>query len=112
MVRVPTIVYRKGGKDKHFSKWGPWSSKGVNTLEEYNQALADGWHTTQAEAFGLVEKPQPARVLAAVEEGETFADEAPPTREEMIAKAGELGIQIDKRWSDKTLAGKILEAMR
>lgn len=112
MIRVPTIVYRAGHKkDRHFSKWGLWSSKGVNTLEEYHQALADGWHATQAQAFGI-EKPAPARVLAAVDEDQTYDDEAPPTREEMLAKAAELGMAVDKRWSDKTLANRILEAMK
>jgi hypothetical protein len=102
MVRVPTIVYRAGGKGRHFSKWGPWSSKGVNTLEEYSQALADGWHPTQAEAFGLV---KPAPVVEQIE------DNAPPTRDEMLAKAAEIGLAVDRRWSDKTLANKIIEAL-
>jgi len=104
VIRLPTIVYRAGGKGRHFSKWGPWSSKGVNTLEEYSQALADGWHPTQAEAFGLV-KPAPAPVVEPIE------DNAPPTRDEMLAKAAEIGLAVDRRWSDKTLANKIIEAL-
>ncbi len=38
-------------------------------------------------------------------------DNAPPTRDEMVAQATLLGIQVDKRWSDKTLLAKIDAAM-
>jgi hypothetical protein len=47
----------------------------------------------------------------AAEPDETFVDEAPPTRDEMLAKAEELGLAVDRRWSDKTLAAKIIEAL-
>ena len=39
------------------------------------------------------------------------ADDAPPTREEMLQQAEILGIKADKRWSDATLMAKINEAM-
>jgi hypothetical protein len=29
----------------------------------------------------------------------------------MLAKAAEIGLTVDKRWSDKTLANKIIEAL-
>lgn len=38
-------------------------------------------------------------------------DNAPPTRDEMVDQATLLGIQVDKRWSDKTLLAKIEAAM-
>jgi hypothetical protein len=50
-------------------------------------------------------------VVAVADEGQTFADEAPPTRDEMLAKAAEIGLAVDKRWSDKTLAAKIIDAL-
>jgi hypothetical protein len=104
MVRLPTIVYKAGGK--HFSKWGGWSSKGVNTLDEYNKALAEGWHPTQAEAFGLVKKPEP------VPEPEPEIDDtSPPSRDELEYKARELGIKFDGRTGDKALLRKISERL-
>jgi hypothetical protein len=39
------------------------------------------------------------------------ADDAPPTRAEMLQQAQILGIKADKRWSDATLLAKINEAM-
>jgi hypothetical protein len=29
----------------------------------------------------------------------------------MLAKAAEIGLAVDRRWSDKTLANKIIEAL-
>jgi hypothetical protein len=42
---------------------------------------------------------------------EPEADDAPPTRAELEAKAAELGIKVDKRWSDKTLGERIESAL-
>lgn len=39
------------------------------------------------------------------------ADDAPPTRDEMLQQAEILGIKPDKRWSDATLMAKINAAM-
>jgi hypothetical protein len=39
------------------------------------------------------------------------ADDAPPTRSEMLQQAQILGLKVDKRWSDATLMAKINEAM-
>lgn len=39
------------------------------------------------------------------------ADDAPPTRDEMMQQAEILGIKPDKRWSDATLMAKINAAM-
>jgi hypothetical protein len=76
------------------------------------RALKDGWFASLPEAVESFLKPASTRILAAVDEDQTYADEAPPTREEMLAKAAELGMNVDKRWSDKTLAAKILEALK
>ena len=40
-----------------------------------------------------------------------LADDAPPTRVEMLQQAEILGIKVDKRWSDATLLAKINAAM-
>jgi len=41
----------------------------------------------------------------------TPADDAPPTRAEMLEQAEILGIKVDKRWSDATLLAKINATM-
>ena len=46
-----------------------------------------------------------------VESEEPVDEVSPPTKEEMLQKAEELGLKIDKRWSEKTLLAKIEEAL-
>jgi hypothetical protein len=79
----------------------------------FAQAIAEGWFETLPQAADAFLNPSPApRIVAAVEVSENEADdEAPPTREEMMIKAEELGIVVDRRWSDKTLSQKILDAI-
>jgi hypothetical protein len=60
--------------------------------------LADGWHDSIPDAL--------ADYVADDQE-----EDAPPTRDEMLEQAAELGITVDKRWSDKTLLAKITEAL-
>ncbi len=108
MTDFPTIVYRCPG-----DRWGPpgttYQSIGVADQKAFDKALADGWFATLPEAASAFLRP--ARVVAAVDEEQTFADEAPPTRDEMLTKAAEIGLAVDRRWSDKTLANKIIEAL-
>lgn len=56
-----------------------------------------------------VEVEEPAAV--APEPVASPADDAPPTRAEMLQQAEILGIKPDKRWSDATLMAKINAAM-
>lgn len=113
MSRFPVLVYRCPGP-----AWGPpgttYSSLMAIDQPALDRALADGWFATLPEAVDawLNPAPAPTRILAAVDEDQTYDDEAPPTREEMLAKASELGMAVDKRWSDRTLANRILEAMK
>ena len=100
--------------------------KGKHGLEYRNEAphlvakrVAEGWSTSKADA--LVPKPaaQPAdakppvpvaaapAVAVAPALDVSVDDDAPPTRAELEAKAAELGIKVDKRWSDKTLGERI-----
>jgi hypothetical protein len=100
--------------------------KGKHGLEYRSEAphlvakrVAEGWSTSKADA--LAPKPPvpvaaaPAPAIAApvaddlpvAVDDEPEADDAPPTRAELEAKAAELGIKVDKRWSDKTLGERI-----
>lgn len=114
MSDFPTIVYRCPGPH-----WGPphttYESIGVADQDAFDKALSKGYFATLPEAAEAYLKPAPApepvRVVAAVPVDEEFPDEAPPTRDEMLAKAAEIGLTIDKRWSDKTLASKIIDAL-
>jgi hypothetical protein len=78
--------------------------------------VAEGWCTSKADA--LAPKPaQPSVSVAAADAPALDApaldvSDAPPTRDEMERKAAELGIKVDKRWSDKTLAERIDEALK
>ena len=91
-------VYRSPGP--HFGPPGKtYDCKGVEP-EALADALAEGWHTDYLVAVGLAEAPT-----------EAVADEAPPTRDEMLEQAEKLGIKVDKRWSDDTLLAKINAAM-
>lgn len=77
--------------------------------------VAEGWSTSKADALA----PKPAVPVAVANAPALDApaldvsdDNAPPTRDEMERKAAELGIKVDKRWSDKTLAERIDEALK
>ena len=64
----------------------------------------------------LAEDAVPAQVVE-VQEPEVLevleppADDAPPTREEMLEQAARVGLKVDRRWSDARLLAKIDEAM-
>jgi hypothetical protein len=106
MTDFPTIVYRCPG-----DRFGPphttYQSVGVTDQKAFDKALGDGWFATLVEAVDAYLKPAPARVAVVSEP----IDNAPPTRDEMLTKAAEIGLTVDKRWSDKTLANKIIEAL-
>jgi len=80
--------------------------------------VAEGWCTSKADVLApkpAAKPPVPVAAAPAVAvddlpvavDDEPEADDAPPTRAELEAKAAELGIKVDKRWSDKTLGERI-----
>jgi hypothetical protein len=106
MSDLPTIVYRSPGPLA--GPHGSWDSLGVETQEALDAALASGWHPTLPAAYAALHAPAPAPKPVAAPEPD---DNAPPTRAEMEEKAAELGIEVDGRWSDKTLLAKITAAL-
>jgi len=64
---------------------------------EYEQALSDGWCLDEQSASEAVEKDVPT---------------GPATRDEMEAKAKELGLKFDGRTGDKKLSAMIDEALK
>ncbi len=73
-----TMLYQAPGP--HQIHGGNFDYKIVDA-DEVEEALADGWHmtTTDAQASHEADQGEPA-------------DNAPPTRKEMLAKAKELGL--------------------
>jgi len=106
MTDFPTIVYRCPG-DRPGHSGTTYQSIGVTDQKAFDKALGEGWYATLVEAVDAYLKPAPERVAIVSEP----IDNAPPTRDEMLTKAAEIGLTVDKRWSDKTLANKIIEAL-
>lgn len=104
----PTIVYKCPG-DRAGPPGATYQSIGVADAEALEKALKAGWFATLPAAVAAYLNPAP--VAAPEPEPEPIAEDAPPTRDEMLAKAAEIGLTVDKRWSDKTLANKIIEAL-
>lgn len=100
-----TIVYKCPGL--HHRKGGTYSFLGVKTQKDFDNALDDGWHETLDAAIEAHDHPARNRSKQNQEN-----DDAPPTREELEAKAKELNIEFDGRTSDKKLLAKINEAMQ
>ncbi len=98
MLEFPRMIYRAGGP--HNCEGILCEYRMVESAEAFEQAHADGWRLTHTEA-GEAAKPAPEPVA------EVPDDNAPPTRAEMLQRAEELGIKVDKRWSDKRLAEAI-----
>ena len=76
------------------------------TLEK---RLAHGWTTSRD---GVAPKPaEPVVAASEAAEDVSSVDESPPTREELEAKAAELGVKVDKRWGDRRLMVELTKAL-
>lgn len=74
------------------------------------QAHAQGWADTPSQASAQTAAPAPVvqdEKQADVSDDETRA----PSRAEMEEKAAQIGLKIDRRWSDATLLAKLTEAL-
>lgn len=92
----PRNVYKSPGP--YSCQSGSFDLMSVGDKEEHEIAVIDGWSDSVPEA--VAGKKKAATVAPA-------DDNAPPTRDEMNAKAKELGIKTDGRWSDERLMQKI-----
>ena len=72
-----------------------------------DKRLAHGWSTSRD---GVAPKPS-APVAAPEPPPEDVSDDAPPTRAELEAKAAELGLKVDGRWSDRRLMAELTKAL-
>ena len=113
-VLLPTQLYRLGGI------WpGPPTPDGKSTtfdilpcltLDEVRAGLDAGWSLTVPEACLGIQEPLSVVEVADAAQDATD-DDAPPTRDEMVAQAEKLALRVDRRWSDETLLAKINAAM-
>lgn len=93
------MVYRKGTKLKVDGEFFNYTIVEADTPEdadesELDKALADGWFRTPAEALEGVP-----------------SDNEVPTRDELKAKADELGLEYPGNISNKKLAELVAEAL-
>lgn len=113
MTALPALVYRCPGPYV-----GPpgttYDARRVSTESERLVALGEGWHATlpqAVEAFLAEPEEDLSEHVDEPNEPVPTDDDAPPTRAEMLAKADEIGLRVDKRWSDRTLAARLAEAL-
>jgi hypothetical protein len=90
----PTLMYRVPGARK-----GPSGTTydyiGVQDQGQYDERLGQGWHPSLEAALGH----------------EAIDETSPPTRDELEAKAKELGVRFNKRTSDAVLLQRIEDAI-
>lgn len=99
MDRFPQMLYKAGGALEVDGKY--FSTLIVEDDEALQGALAEGWiETTGAALEAVIEAPA------------ADDDIAPPTREELEAKATELGIEFSARTSDRKLGLLIVEKLK
>jgi hypothetical protein len=98
-MEFPALVYRCPGTNPR--PGGTYSYRQIADDDELTEALADGWFATLPEAIDG----------KSTQADEPVSDDAPPTREELEAKATELQIRFDGRTSDKALRDRIAAAL-
>lgn len=104
-MEFPTIVYRCPGE--HFAHDGAtYKYKPANDKEAFDELIAEGWHGSLVDAVKAFKEPKKSNDVVIPAD-----DNSPPTREEMEAKAKELGIKFDGRTSDSKLRNMIEEKL-
>lgn len=132
----PAMIYKSPGQQRK-PGGGTYNFDSVQTQEELDAKLAAGWFESSADAIeaagdnaGGFKKPKPKWAIkptkkkkpakpldwreqvkaapAPEPEPEPIDEDALPTREELEAKASELGIRFDGRTKDKKL-GQLIQ---
>jgi hypothetical protein len=112
-MKFPTLVYRCPGN--HQCLGGTFDYIQVSNAEQLKASVENGWFPTLPEAqkgeldnqIGIFALESSAKepIIEEVDE------DSPPTREELEAKAKELGIGFNKNTKDETLLEKIEAAL-
>tara|TARA_R110000868_G_scaffold31596_3_gene115665 strand:- start:12 stop:320 length:309 start_codon:yes stop_codon:yes gene_type:complete len=100
MTDFPTIMYRTPGPHKK-PRGKTYAYKGAADQAEFDVLIAKGW-------FPSYEDAVVGKIVATVSEIDTVS---PATRDELEAKAKELGVSFNARTSDKTIAERIASAL-
>ena len=100
MTDFPTIVYRTPGPHKK-PRGKTYAYKGAADQAGFDVLIAKGW-------FPSYEDAVVGKIVAAVNKVDTVS---PATRDELEAKAKELGVSFNARTSDKTIAERIASAL-
>lgn len=100
MTDFPTIMYRTPGPHKK-PRGKTYAYKGAADQAEFDALTAKGW-------FPSYEDAVVGKIVAVVSEIDAVS---PATRDELEAKAKELGVSFNARTSDKTIAERIASAL-
>lgn len=109
-MEFPTLVYRDKGP--HQRPGGTFNCMGASDGDHLQELFTQGWFLSLREAIASKHDadvaPEEPKSIATEEQHD---DNAPPTRDELEAKANELGIKFDGRTSDAGLAKRIEDAL-
>lgn len=98
----PRLMFRSPGPEQ--CQGGSFAHKLVRDEVEFNAGLQDGFYGTLPEALA----PAPVIITAKLAEP-VLDDNAPPTSEELRAKAKELGLVFKRNATDEEI-GKLITA--
>lgn len=99
-MEFPRLMFRSPGPEQ--CQGGSYSHKLVHDEEQFSEGLKDGFYGTLPEALA------PAPVIISVKLAEPD-DNAPPTSDELRAKAKELGLVFKRNATDDEI-GKLISA--
>ena len=104
MTDFPTIMYKTPGPHKK-PRGGTYAYKGAADQAEFDALLGRGW-------FPSYEDAAVGKIVAAAEAFDDALDTvSPATRDELEAKAKQLGVSFNARTSDKKIAERIAAAL-
>ena len=107
MTDFPTILYRTPGPHKK-PRGKTYAFISAADQEAFDALIAKGWSASYEEAVSKLDKKPKAK---AVEKAAEIDEVSAPTREELEAKAKELGVSFNARTSDITLSDRITAAL-
>lgn len=99
-MKNPTMLYKHPGPHEIHGSHFDYVIVDAGEDGQLEKAIADGWSLTTPEAL---QKAGPSPVIP--------DDNAPPTREELITKAKELGLSFGPNTSSKKLGDMIESAL-
>jgi len=117
MDMFPKMLYRFPAqlRDAVALQDGSYDSLTVADEAEHTDALAGGWFEVPSDAKATFMEQlaaTEAAARAAAEAAATADSDKQPTREELEAKATELGLKFDGRTTDRKLSEAILEKLK